>query len=67
MIINSKLDLTRYYNINKDKCSFEYKNGAYCFKNAIEKYDEDYFDSNSLLLFVTECGSSSLLFTIKSL
>lgn len=63
-VIHSLEELNNYYNSNKDKFDLDYRDKKYDdqtigFLNAIEKYDEEYFESKSLVIIVLyENGSN---------
>ncbi len=64
-IINSLEELNNYYNTNKDKYDLEYREKKYNdqtigFLNAIEKYDEEYFETKSLVFIVLYETSSDI-------
>lgn len=64
-IINSLEELNDYYNTNKDKYDLEYREKKYNdqtigFLNAIEKYDEEYFETKSLVFIVLYETSSDI-------
>ena len=65
-VIHSVDELNAYYEANKDKYSLErrtgtiYSDSTIGFLDACDKYDEEYFESQILLLVLLEEGSGSV-------
>ncbi len=65
-VIHSVDDLTAYYEANKDKYSLErrtgtiYSDSTIGFLDACDKYDEEYFEDQILLMVLLEEGSGSI-------
>ena len=59
-VIHSAEELNKYYESNKGR----YEMGA--FQAACEKYDEDYFKDHILLMVLTEAGSGSVRYQVRS-
>jgi len=58
--IKSKEELENYYNTNKESYSFDFQHDKFItFKNAIEKYTNEYFENNFLVLAILTEGSGS--------
>lgn len=71
VIIRSVKDLERYYEQNKDIYDLEEQEKVYAdttigWLDAIEKYDEEYFKANDLIMIVLEEGSGSIRHEVKS-
>ncbi len=71
VIIRSVEDLNRYYSQNKDIYDLEKKEKVYAdttigWLDAIEKYDDEYFRANDLIMIVLEEGSGSNRHEVKS-
>lgn len=65
-VIHSVDELTAYYEANKDKYSLErrtgtiYSDSSIGFLDACDKYDEEYFEDQILLMVLLEEGSGSI-------
>ena len=65
-VIHSVNELNAYYEANKDKYSLERRTGTISsdstigFLDACDKYDEEYFESQILLIVLLEEGSGSV-------
>ena len=71
-VIKSADELEEYYNANKDLYFLDHVDKVYSdttkgFIDACEKYDDEYFEENILLLVLLEEGSGSIRHEIKSL
>lgn len=71
VIIRSVKDLERYYAQNKGIYDLEkhekvYSDTTVGWLDAIEKYDEEYFKANDLIMMVLEEGSGSIRHEVKS-
>lgn len=71
VIIRSVKDLERYYEQNKNTYDLEKQEKVYSdttigWLDAIEKYDEEYFKVNDLIMIVLEEGSGSIRHEVKS-
>lgn len=65
VIIDSKEKLDEYYNANKDNFYLErvdrvYSDTTIGFLDEADKYDEAFFEENSLIFIILECGSGSI-------
>ncbi len=70
-IISSVEELNDYYEIYKDKFDLERKDKVYSdttigFLDACDKYDETYFETKSLVLFMVDARSGSIRHLVKS-
>ena len=71
VIIRSVEDLNRYYSQNKDLYDLEKQEKVYAdttigWLDAIEKYDDEYFKANDLIMIVLAEGSGSNRHEVKS-
>ncbi len=71
VVIRSVEDLNSYYSRNKDLYDLEKKEKVYAdttigWLDAIEKYDDEYFKANDLIMIVLEEGSGSNRHEVKS-
>ncbi len=71
VVIRSVEDLNRYYSQNKDIYDLEkkekvYADGTIGWLDAIEKYDDEYFKANDIIMMVLEEGSGSNRHEVKS-
>ena len=65
VIIDSKEKLAEYYNANKDAFYLERVEQVYSdltigFLDEADKYDDAFFEENSLIFVILECGSGSI-------
>ncbi|MBR6506921.1 MAG: serpin family protein [Clostridia bacterium] len=70
-VITSKDELDEYYNANKDLYFLDHVDKVYSdttigFIDACEKYDNEYFEDNILILVLLEEGSGSIRHEVKS-
>ena len=70
-VIKSKDELDEYYNANKDLYFLDHVDKVYSdttigFIDACEKYDNEYFEDNILILVLLEEGSGSIRHEVKS-
>ena len=70
-IINSIEELEKYYNDNKDNESYHFDKSYYfnqpSFKEVMQSYTDEYFNSKSLIIFEAESFSSSVDLYINSI
>ncbi len=70
-VITSKDELDKYYNANKDLYFLDHVDKVYSdttigFIDACEKYDDEYFEDNILILVLLEEGSGSIRHEVKA-
>lgn len=70
-VIKSTDELNEYYNANKDLYFLDHVDKVYSdttigFIDACEKYDDEYFEENILILVLLEEGSGSIRHEVKS-
>lgn len=70
-VITSKDELDEYYNANKDLYFLDHVDKVYSdttigFIDACEKYDDEYFEDNILILVLLEEGSGSIRHEVKA-
>ena len=70
-VITSKDELEEYYNANKDLYFLDHVDKVYSdttkgFIDACEKYDDEYFEDNILILVLLEEGSGSIRHKVKA-